>query len=93
MIKSFKCKDTLKIWEGIFSKKFPPEIQNRALIKLRQIDVSLNLEDLINPPSNHLEALSGNRKGQFSVRINDQWRICFKFADGEAMDVEIVDYH
>lgn len=93
MIKSFKCKDTSKIWEGFYSKKLPPEIQNRALIKLRQIDVALNMEDLINPPSNHLEALCGNIKGQFSIRINDQWRICFKFENGEVTDVEIVDYH
>lgn len=93
MIKSFKCKDTSKILEGFYSKKLPPEIQNRALIKLRQIDVALNMEDLINPPSNHLEALCGSIKGQFSIRINDQWRICFKFENGEVTDVEIVDYH
>ena len=93
MIKSFKCKETLKIWEGNKSKKFPPDIQNRALRKLAQLDAAATLDDLKIPPSNHLEKLHGNRKGQMSIRINNQWRICFEWQDGEASEVEIVDYH
>jgi proteic killer suppression protein len=68
-------------------------MQERALRKLRQLDAALTLTDLQNPPSNRLKALKGDRKGQMSIRINDQWRICFKWKDGEASAVEIVDYH
>ncbi len=93
MIRSFVCKETAKIWEGRASRRFPQDIQNRALRKLRQLDASLTLDDLKNPPSNHLEALKGNRKGRMSIRINDQWRICFHWQDGEATEVEVVDYH
>ncbi len=93
MIRSFGCKETERIWEGQASRRLPQDIQNRALRKLRQLDASNTLDDLKNPPSNHLEALKGNRKGQMSIRINDQWRICFRWADGEATEVEIVDYH
>ncbi|MBY0281725.1 MAG: type II toxin-antitoxin system RelE/ParE family toxin [Alphaproteobacteria bacterium] len=93
MIRSFKCKETEKIWQGIKSRKFPPEIQNRALVKLRQLDVSFTLEDLRIPPSNHLESLKGDRKTQMSIRITKQWRICFAWELGEALDVEIIDYH
>ena len=77
MIRSFGCKETEKIWEGQASRKLPQDIQNRALRKLRQLDAAMVLDDLKNPPSNHLEALKGNRKGQMSIRINDQWRVCF----------------
>ena len=93
MIKSFKCKETERIWNGEKSRQFPGDVQNRALRKLRQLDASLTLDDLRNPPGNRLEALRGDRRGQFSVRINDQWRICFRWHDGDAVDVEIVDYH
>ena len=72
---------------------FPGEIQNRALVKLRQLDAAGTLNDLMIPPSNRLKALKGDRKGQMSVRINDQWRICFVWKDGNALDVEIADYH
>ena len=72
MIVSFACKQTKRIWEGYHSRAFPEDIQNRALRKLRQLDVSQNLEDLIHPPSNRLEALKGDRKGQYSIRINQQ---------------------
>ena len=93
MIKSFHCKETEKIWDGIASRKFPADIQDRALRKLRLLDVARTLEDLREPPSNHLEALKGDRKGQMSIRINKQWRICFMWNEGEATGVEIVDYH
>jgi proteic killer suppression protein len=93
MIKSFKCKETQKIWNGNYSKKFPSEVQERALRKLRQLHVAVNLDDLKNPPSNHLEKLKGNRKSQMSIRINNQWRVCFSWQNNEALEVEIVDYH
>jgi proteic killer suppression protein len=93
MIRSFRDKETERIWRGQRSRKFPADLQERALRKLRQIDASLTLEDLRNPPGNQLEALRGDRAGQWSIRINDQWRVCFRWSDGEAHDVEIVDYH
>lgn len=93
MIHSFLCKETEKIWGGQSSRRLPGSIQDRALNKLRQLDAALTLDDLRNPPSNRLEVLKGNRKGQWSIRINDQWRICFLFENGEAQNVEIVDYH
>ncbi|MSO93732.1 MAG: type II toxin-antitoxin system RelE/ParE family toxin [Rhodospirillales bacterium] len=93
MISSFKCKETERIWAGENSRKFPQDIQDRAFRKLRQIDAALTVEDLRNPPGNRLEALKGNRKGQMSIRINDQWRICFAWRAGDAYDVEIADHH
>jgi proteic killer suppression protein len=93
MIKSFSCKDTIKIWNGIYSSKFPNDIQERALRKLRQLDASTILDDLKNPPGNNLELLKGNRRGQMSIRINQQWRLCFIWKNDGAYDVEIVDYH
>ncbi len=93
MIKTFKCKETEKIWNEKFSKKLPQEIQKRALQKLRMLHVASVLDDLKIPPSNHLEALSGDRQGQYSIRINDQFRICFRWLDNHSFDVEIVDYH
>lgn len=75
------------------SRKFPGDIQDRALRKLRQLDAAATVEDLRNPPGNRLETLKGDRAGQMSVRINDQWRICFRWSKGDADDVEIVDYH
>ena len=93
MIRSFRNRETERIWRGCKSRKFPGDVQNRALRKLRQLDASLTLEDLRNPPGNRLEALKADRAGQWSIRINDQWRICFRWSDGEAHDVEIVDYH
>lgn len=73
--------------------KFPNNIWDRSLRKLRQLDAALTLNDLRNPPGNYLETLKGNRKGQMSIRVNQQWRICFEWCDGEASDVELVDYH
>ncbi len=93
MIVSFACKETARIWEGEASRKFPHDIQDRALVKLRQLDAATSTDDLANPPSNRLKALKGERKGQMSIRINDQWRICFVWKNGEARQVEIVDYH
>jgi proteic killer suppression protein len=93
MIRSFRCKDTERIWHGQTSRKFPGDTQQRALNKLRLLDASLRLDDLRNPPGNRLELLRGARAGQMSIRINDQWRICFLWSDGDAAEVEIVDYH
>jgi toxin HigB-1 len=93
MIRSIRCLDTRRIWQGGSSRKFPGEIQDHALRKLRQLDAAATLEDLRNPPGNRLEILKGNRAGQMSIRINDQWRICFRWTDHDARDVEIVDYH
>jgi len=93
VIKSFKCKETEKIFKRSFSRKLPHDIQRVALRKLRMLNRANILNDLKVPPSNRLEALRGDRKGQYSIRINDQWRICFEWFEGEAINVEIVDYH
>ncbi|EQA36926.1 plasmid maintenance system killer protein [Leptospira inadai serovar Lyme str. 10] len=93
MIHSFKSKETEKVWNQDFSKKLPNQIQSIAYRKLIMIARSKQIEDLKIPPSNRLERISGNRIGQYSIRVNDQWRICFKWKDGNAFDVEIVDYH
>jgi proteic killer suppression protein len=93
MIKSFKNKETEKIWQQETIKKLPIEIQRIGLRKLIMINASIDLNDLKIPPSNHLEKLKGNREGQYSIRINDQWRICFKWKNGNSFEVEIVDYH
>ncbi len=88
----FKCKETEKIWNGVVSRKLPQNIQQLARRKLRMINAAQELEDMRIPPGNTLEALKGSIKGQYSIRINDQWRICFVWLD-EALDIEIVDYH
>lgn len=93
MIESFRCRETESIFHRQYSRKLPTDIQKTALRKLRMLNRSINVEDLRVPPGNRLEALSGNRKGQHSIRINDQWRICFVWRNGSAHDVEIVDYH
>jgi len=93
MIKSFKYKETLKVFHREFSRKLPHSIQRIAMRKLWIIDAVTLLNDLRIPPSNYLEALKGKRKGQHGIRINDQYRICFKWHQGDAHDVEIVDYH
>ena len=93
MIKNFKSKETAKIFNRSFSKKLPSQIQKEAYKKLLMLDASSDLEDLKIPPSNRLEKLSGDRKGQFSIRINQKYRICFKYEENQAYDVEIVDYH
>jgi toxin HigB-1 len=93
MIRSFKCRDTERIWQGESTRKFPEDIQDRALRKLRQLDAAATKEDLRNPPGNRLESLKGERAGEMSIRINDQWRICFVWHEGQCDEVEIVDYH
>jgi proteic killer suppression protein len=93
MIKSFACKETQKIFGRHFSRKLPPNIQKKARLKLLLIDAATNLNDLIIPPGNRLEELKGDRKGQHSIRINNQWRICFVWKEGDAYHVEITDYH
>ncbi|TGM10275.1 type II toxin-antitoxin system RelE/ParE family toxin [Leptospira selangorensis] len=93
MIKSFGDKETEKIFHQEFSKKIPPEIQSRALIKLLILENAEKEEDLKSPPANRFEHLKGNLKNYCSIRINDQWRITFKFSEGNCFDVSIVDYH
>ncbi len=93
MIKSFRSGETEKIWNGTRSKRLPQNIQQVARRKLRMLNNARTLNDLRIPPANRLEALRGDRSGQHSIRINDQWRICFVWMDGDAAKVEIVDYH
>lgn len=93
MIQSFNSKDTEKIWSGSRSGKLPNQIQEIARRKLRMLNNSVDLKDLRVPPSNRLEKLQGEKKDFYSIRINDQWRIVFKWFDGHSYDVEIVDYH
>lgn len=93
MIRSFKSRETERLWQGQPSRKFPADVQDRALRKLRQLDAASTMDDLKNPPGNRLEALKGNLKGWWSIRVNDQWRICFRWSEGDALDVEMVDYH
>ena len=93
MITNFKCSETEKIFNGIQSRKLPANIQNVARRKLRMLNNSVNLDDLRIPPANRLESLEGKRKGQHSIRINKQWRVCFVWNNGNPEKVEIVDYH
>lgn len=92
MIKTFRCAETEQLSLGHRSRRFA-HIETLARRKIRMIQVATKLDDLKSPPGNHLEALAGDRKGQHSVRINDQWRVCFEWRDGDAYNVEIVDYH
>ncbi len=93
MIKTFKCKETQKVYQREFSKKLPQDIQRAAYKKLLMIDASIDVSDLKIPPANRLEKLSGDCEGQYSIRINKQYRICFIWDNDSAFDVEIVDYH
>ena len=93
MIKSFSDKRAAAIFFGYVVRGFSPQVQKRARGKLLMIDAASRLDDLRIPPGNRLEALRGDRKGQHSIRINDQWRLCFSWREGEAWSVEIVDYH
>ena len=93
MIRNFKDKEAQKVFERQRSRKLPTDIQQVALRKLRMLNRAETLQDLKIPPANRLEALKGDRQGQYSIRINDQWRICFQWDNGEALDVEIIDYH
>lgn len=93
MIESFRDRKTAAVFQGQTPKGFPSDIANVARRKLRALDAAVSLEDLRVPPGNHLEALSGDREGQHSIRVNDQWRVCFVWSEGTAREVEIVDYH
>jgi toxin HigB-1 len=93
MIESFAAIETERFYTTGRSRRIPPDIRIRAAMRLTQLNAATRIEDLQLPPSNRLEALKGDRKGQWSIWINDQWRVCFRFANGDALDVEIVDYH
>jgi len=93
MIKSFRNKETERIFSRQFSRRFPPSLHRVAWRKLAILDAAEQLDDLRIPPGNRLEKLSGDREGQYSIRINDQWRICFRWSERDVYDVEIVDYH
>lgn len=93
MIRSFRDKRTARLWHRERVSAVDPTIQRTALRKLRQLGAATTLDDLRVPPGNRLEALKGERRGQHSIRINDQWRVCFTWREGGAEDVEIVDYH
>jgi proteic killer suppression protein len=93
MIKSFRSDEAEKLFHRETSRRLPHGIQRTAMRKLWMLDAAVNLSDLRIPPANHLEALQGSRKGQYSIRINSQWRICFRWHVGDAYDVEIIDYH
>ena len=95
MIVSFRNEETELIWKGRFSKKIklPSQLHNIARRKLRMVAAATTLDTLMVPPNNRLELLKGDRKGQWSIRINEQWRICFKWQNGNAYEVEITDYH
>lgn len=93
MIGSFADKETERVWNGLRSRKLPPDIQDRALVRLRMLNRARTLDDLRNPSSNRLHPLERERAGQHSISINGQWRICFVWRDGGADRVEITDYH
>jgi toxin HigB-1 len=93
MIRGFRDAETALIWDGFRSRKLPPDIQSTALRKLMMLNRARTLNDLRVPPANRLEPLKGKRSGQWSIRVNRQWRICFRWKDGDAEDVEIADYH
>lgn len=93
MIKTFADRYTQELYETGKSKRFPPDIWKRAARKLEYVHMATGLDDLKVPPSNRFHELERDRKGQYSVSINDQWRICFRFVDGDAYDVEVTDYH
>jgi len=93
VIRSFADTETKRFFTTGRSRRYPPAIRTRAAMRLTQLNAATRLKDLRLPPSNRLEVLKGDRIGQWSIRINDQWRVCFRFASGNAFDVEIVDYH
>ncbi len=93
MIRSFRCGDTETLFNGERSRRFPTSIIERARMRLQRLNAATGLEDLRVPPSHRLESLKGDRVGQWSIRVNDQWRVCFEWKNGDAWNVEIVDYH
>ena len=93
MIRSFRDSETQRVFERQRSRRLPPDLQRRAYRKLLILDAAVRLEDLRIPPGNRLERLAADRLGQHSIRVNDQWRICFRWRNGDAYEVEICDYH
>jgi proteic killer suppression protein len=93
MIRSFRDRETEKVFRREGTRRLPPDVQRMAQRKLAVLDAAESLQDLRVPPGNRLEKLSGDREGQHSIRINDQWRVCFRWREGDAHDVEITDYH
>ena len=93
MIRSFAASETERFFATGKSRRIPSEIRSRAVMRLSQLDAATAIDDLRSPPSNRLEQMKGERKGQWSIRVNEQWRVCFRFESGDAFDVEIVDYH
>lgn len=93
MIRSFASTETERLFATGKSRRLPPDVLRRTVMRLTQLNAATALDDLRHPPSNRLEALKGDRAGQYSIRINDQWRLCFRFVQGDTFDVEIVDYH
>jgi Plasmid maintenance system killer protein len=93
MIQNFRCKETERLFKRQYSPRLPPSIQRIAQRKLAILDAAEKIEDLRVPPGNRLEKLKGDRQDQYSIRINEQWRICFRWDNGNVLDVEIVDYH
>ena len=93
MIKTFADKQTQELYTTGSSRRFPPDVARRARRKLEYVDLATRLDDLKVPSGNRLHQLRQNREGQYEIRINDQWRICFRFVDGDAYEVEITDYH
>jgi proteic killer suppression protein len=93
MIKTFRDQLSYDLYVNGKAKRFPPDVAKRASRKLEYLDLATKIDDLRVPPGNRLHALEGNRKGQYSISVNDQWRICFRFEDGDAYDVEVCDYH
>jgi proteic killer suppression protein len=93
MIKTFADQDTRPLYETGGSRRLPPDIVRRAFRKLEYVDLATSLDDLRVPPGNRLHALERDRTGQYSISVNDRWRVCFRFADGDAYDVKITDYH
>jgi proteic killer suppression protein len=93
VIRNFADRETERLASKGHSRRIPADVQGRAMLRIGQLASAVALDDLRSPPSNRLERLRGDRAGQWSIRINDQWRLCFRFEDGDAFDVEIVDYH
>jgi toxin HigB-1 len=93
MIRSFADKETESLFRTGKSRRLPPDILRRAILRLNQLEHAMTVDELRFPPANRLEALHGDRAGQWSVRINGQWRVCFRFVEGDAFDVSVIDYH
>jgi proteic killer suppression protein len=93
MIRSFADAETEKVWTGVKSRRLPPDIQDKALVKLRMLNRAMTIDDLRNPPGNRLEKLKGVHRDKYSIRVNDQWRVVFAWKEGGAWNVQIIDYH